>query len=82
MTFELFHEIAHGPSAKARRFVVDHSLEEVIRFRNVTYDEVRADFTARGGTSLPALWDGELLHQGAEAVVARLQIFTSIGRVP
>lgn len=80
--FELFHEIAHAPSAKARRFVVDHYLEDAIRFRNITYPEVRADFEARGGQTLPALWDGTTLHQGAEAVVSRLQVLTNIGRAP
>ncbi len=81
-TFELFHAIAHPPSAKARRFVVDHALEDAVRFRNVAYEEVRRDLEARGGHTVPALWDGHALHQGAEAVVSRLTIFTSIGRMP
>ncbi len=80
--FELFHEIAHPPSAKARRFVVDHYLEDSVRFRNVFYEEVQQDLSARGGHTLPALWDGAVLHQGAEAVIARLQVLTNIGRAP
>jgi hypothetical protein len=82
VVFELFHEIAHAPSAKARRYVVDHYLEDAVRFRNLAYPEARADFEARGGQTLPALWDGERLHQGAEAVVARLGVLTNIGRAP
>jgi hypothetical protein len=64
----------------ARRYVVEHGLEEVVRFRNLTYPEVEADWRARGGHSAPALWDGTHLHQGAEAVVARLQAVVNVGR--
>lgn len=78
--FELFHRIAEPPSAVARRYVTDHSLEEQVRFRNLTYEEVQQDFTARGGHTSPALWDGTRLFQGAEAVVARLQAFVNLGR--
>ncbi len=80
--WELFHEIAHSPSARARSYVVDNFLEDCITFRNVFYDEARRDWLSRGGTSLPALWDGERLYQGAEAVIARLQVLTNIGRAP
>ena len=78
--FELFHLISDPPSAKARLYVVDHALEDRVRFRNLTYPEVEADFRARGGHSTPALWDGAVLHQGAEAVVARLQAAVNLGR--
>ena len=78
--FELFHLISDPPSAKARLYVVDHALEDRVRFRNLTYPEVEADFRARGGHSTPALWDGTELHQGAEAVVARLQAAVNLGR--
>lgn len=78
---ELFHAIADPPSAEARRFVVDHALEDRVRFRNVTYPEVLADLRARGGGhTTPALWDGTTLHQGAQAVVARLQAVVNLGR--
>jgi hypothetical protein len=77
---ELFHVIAHAPSARARRYVVDFALEDRVRFRNLTYPEVEADFTARGGHTPPALWDGTHLHQGAEAVLARLQAVVNLGR--
>ncbi|MFN0064215.1 MAG: hypothetical protein ACKVPX_17040 [Myxococcaceae bacterium] len=71
--FELFHEIAHSDSARARRFVVDKGLEQSVRFRNLAYDEVREDFAARGGETVPALWDGHILAQGVQAVVERLE---------
>lgn len=70
---ELFHAVADSGSAAARKRVVELGLEGRIRFRNVVYDEVRADFDKRGGRHLPALWDGVTLHQGAEAVVALLE---------
>ena len=78
--FELFHLISDPPSAKARLFVVDHALEDRVRFRNLTYPEVQEDFRARGGLTSPALWDGHTLHQGAEAVVARLMAAVNLGR--
>lgn len=77
---ELFHRIADPPSAVARRYVVDHGLEDRVRFRNLTYPEVEADFHRLGGETTPALWDGTHLHQGAEAVVARLQAVVNLGR--
>ncbi len=70
---ELFHEVADPGSAAARRRVVELGLEGRIRFRNIVYEEVRADFEARGGRKLPALWDGETLHEGADVVRARLE---------
>ena len=78
--FELFHAIADPSSAKVRQYVVDHELTEVIRFRNVTYEEVQKDLTARGGTTPPALWDGEKLIEGAEAIIARLVAYSDVGR--
>ncbi len=73
MTLELFHATDDGgDSAAARKYIVDHDLVERIRFRNVTYDEVKTDFSARGGTQTPALWDGETLTSGRAAVLAKL----------
>jgi hypothetical protein len=59
-----------------RKYVADHELLEMVRYRNVVYPEVMADLTARGGTaeSVPALWDGERLHVGADAVIAVLRL--------
>jgi hypothetical protein len=79
-TLELFHRIADPASAKVRRYVVDFSLEDRLRFRNLTYPEVEADFIARGGTAVPAVWDGEVLVQGAEACIARLSRLVDLGR--
>ncbi|MBL9037796.1 MAG: hypothetical protein JNG84_04700 [Archangium sp.] len=82
MRVELFHAIADPGSARVRRAVVEWELESVIRFRNVVYPEVMVDLTARGGTDAPALWDGERLFSGADAVLARLSALRDLGRAP
>src|SRR5262249_26319925 len=69
---ELFYTIADAASATARRTVLDRGLKETVNFRNMYYPEVEADFRARGGTRLPALWDGATLHQGLDAVLRAL----------
>ncbi len=69
---ELFHAVNDTDSAKARSEIFARGLLDRVRFRNVFYDEVEADFRARGGTRLPALWDGEKLVQGLEEVMAKL----------
>jgi hypothetical protein len=80
-TLELFHRIADPPSAAARRYVVDYALEDRVRFRNVAFPEAEADLRRLGGgETTPALWDGVHLHQGAEAVLARLQAVVNLGR--
>jgi len=78
--FELFHSIADPGSAKVRSWVVDHDFAEHVRFRNLTYPEVQADLTARGGSAPPALWDGATLLTGAEAIIARLAAHADVGR--
>jgi hypothetical protein len=78
--FELFHAIADPGSGKVRKYVVDHELESSIRFRNVFYEEVQRDLTARGGSTAPALWDGTRLITGAEAIIARLVAHSDVGR--
>ncbi len=70
--FELFHDIAQAESAAVRRFIVEHGHKERVSFRNVSYDEARADFVARGGTRTPALWDGVHLVVGEAAIMSRL----------
>jgi hypothetical protein len=76
MKLELFHAIADpsGANARVRRYVDQHQLLDLLRYRNVYYPEVLADLRAHGGDeqSTPALWDGERLHVGADAVIARL----------
>jgi hypothetical protein len=69
---ELFHATNDEGSAEARKLVVDRNLVGKIRFRNIFYPEVRADLDARGGTTTPALWDGEKLIEGRDAVLAFL----------
>lgn len=66
---ELFHATNDPSSAAARRMVVERGLEEKVRFRNIFYPEVQADFAARGGSRLPALWDGTRLIEGEAAVL-------------
>ena len=68
---ELFHATNDVASAHARRRAGELGLE--VRFRNIFYPEVQADFGARGGTQLPALWDGEKLIQGEGDVLAALE---------
>ena len=77
---ELFHRLDEVGSARVRRWVVEHGLHELVRFRNVVYPEAAADFAARGGAETPALWDGEQLFTGAELIVARLEAVLDIGR--
>ncbi len=69
---ELFHATNDADSAAARKAIVDRGLLAKFRFRNIFYDEVKADFEARGGTQLPAAWDGARLHQGLDAVLLAL----------
>jgi hypothetical protein len=69
---ELFHAVPDAGSARARRLVTERGLLERVRFRNVFYPEVAADLAARGGAQTPALWDGERLIEGEEAVLAAL----------
>ena len=80
--YELFHEIADPSSARVRRYVLDHGLQDQVRFRNVFYPEVVKALEARGGGGAPALWDGETLVFGAEAIISRLSRHLNIGREP
>src|SRR5204862_47243 len=71
MSLELFHAIGDAGSAAARREVVALGLD--VRLRNVFYEEVQADFAARGGKRLPALWNGARLVEGEAEVIAALR---------
>lgn len=75
MKLELFHAIADSASARVRRWISERDLLSATRFRNVHYPEVVVDLHQHGGSeqALPALWDGEKLFVGADAVIARLQ---------
>ena len=79
-TFELFHQVSDTSSARVRRYIVERELEPHIRFRNIAYEEVRADLKARGATEVPALWNGSVFVTGADAIIARLQAFSDVGR--
>lgn len=78
--FELFHVIADESSARVRRYIADHELGRDVAFRNVHFGDDGEAFAARGGSTVPALWDGEQLHVGAEAIIARLDAFRDVGR--
>ena len=69
---ELFYTIADAACAAARKAVIERGLKERISFRNMYYPEVQHDFKARGGHNLPALWDGQTLHEGLNAVLEAL----------
>ena len=69
--FELFHRIVDAGSAQARKRVTALGLE--LKFRNVEFEKPAARLKELGGDgTVPALWDGETLHVGTEAVLARL----------
>lgn len=70
--YELFYVIADTACAEARKAVLAHPHRAQITFRNIYYAEAAHDHAARGGTLVPALWDGSTLHQGLPAVLAVL----------
>lgn len=70
---ELFHRLAEPDSAEARRLAVGLGLEGRVAFRNVGFESHRDALRALGGGRTPALWDGERLHQGLEAVREALE---------
>lgn len=78
--FELFHEISNPASAKVRAYIVEHDLLGAVRFRNLFYEEVQADFRARGGVMAPALWNGETLIEGVDKIFACLSAHQDVGR--
>jgi hypothetical protein len=65
---ELFYTIADSACAAARKAIIAAKLKEKVNFRNLYYPEVQHDFRVRGGHRVPALWDGEKMHQGLKAV--------------
>ena len=68
----LYHRIGDPDSAAVRRRVVELGVKSTIDFQNVD-TEGAAAFAARGGRNVPALWDGERLHEGRAAVLAVLE---------
>ncbi len=71
-SLELFYTIADADCAAARKAIMAARLKEKVRFRNLYYPEVLHDFRQRGGRLLPALWDGQQLHEGLGAVIAMI----------
>ena len=75
MRLELFHAIDDADSAAARRRAAELGLVDggLVALRNVHFASHAADLAARGGSSLPALWDGARLHAGLRATLAALE---------
>lgn len=55
-----------------RRRIVELGLKGRIDFQNVDTDGAEA-FAEHGGRLVPALWDGERLHEGKGAALAVLE---------
>lgn len=68
----LFHRIDDPDSAAVRRRVVELRLKPLIDFQNVDTDGAEA-FAALGARTVPALSDGERVHEGRDAVLAALE---------
>jgi hypothetical protein len=68
----LYHRIDDPDSAAVRRRVVELDLKSQIDFQNVDTDGAEA-FAQHGGRTVPALWDGERLHEGRLAALAVLE---------
>lgn len=68
----LYHRIDDPDSAAVRRRVVELDLKSQFDFQNVDTDGAEA-FAQHGGRTVPALWDGERLHEGRVAALAVLE---------
>ena len=68
----LYHRIDDPDSAVVRRRVVELGLKAHVDFQNVDTDGAEA-FASHGGDRVPALWDGERLHEGKHAALAVLE---------
>jgi hypothetical protein len=76
---QLFYQITDPGGAAARKAIIAAGLLEGVQFRNLFYEEVRVDLEAhhratggQGAPTLPALWDGQKLHEGVDAVIAAI----------
>jgi hypothetical protein len=72
MSAVLYHRIDDPDSAIVRRRVVELGLKAQVDFQNVDSDGAEA-FAGHGGRLVPALWDGERLHEGKVAALAMLE---------
>ena len=68
----LYHRIDDPESAAVRRRVVELGIKAQIDFQNVDTEGAEA-FAQHGGRTVPALWDGQRLHEGRAAVFAMLE---------
>jgi len=68
----LYHRIDDPDSAAVRRRVVELGLKSQVDFQNVD-TEGAEPFAEHGGRRVPALWDGERLHEGRSAALAVLE---------
>ena len=66
-SYVLYHRVADPASAAIRAKIVDEGLKSLIDFQNVDTDAAE-EFATRGGREVPALWDGQRLHEGSYAV--------------
>jgi hypothetical protein len=68
----LYHRIDDPDSAAVRRRVVELEIKAQVDFQNVD-TEGAAAFAQHGGRRVPAIWDGERLHEGRIAALAALE---------
>ncbi len=68
----LYHRIDDPDSAAVRRRVVELGLKSQVDFQNVDTEGAES-FAEHGGRRVPALWDGERLHEGRSAALAVLE---------
>jgi hypothetical protein len=69
--YTLFHRVGEPASARIRSRVVELGLKARIDFQNADTDG-RDELARLGGSATPALWDGDELAVGEEAVTRRL----------
>jgi hypothetical protein len=69
MALVLYHRLADPGSAAIRAWIVERGLKPRVDFQNVDTEGAEA-FAALRGSRVPALWDGERLHEGADAIRA------------
>jgi hypothetical protein len=68
----LYHRIDDPDSAAVRRRVVELGIKSQVDFQNVDTEGAEA-FAQHGGRRVPAIWDGERLHEGRIAALAVLE---------
>ena len=81
---ELFHRLDEPRSARVRRWVVDHGLLEVVRFRNVVYPEAAVGLRGTRWRRDPrALGRRAAVHRcGADASPGSRRCWTSVAPEP